>query len=87
MQSYHAARSRVIQSLKSATSRITTSFDGWKANNEISDVLGVVAHYLDSDYKLQTIVLGMRDTMGSHTGTNFADYLVDVFSDFEVEGH
>lgn len=87
MESYHAARSRVIQSLKSATSRITISFDGWKANNEILDVLGVVAYYLNSDYKLQTIVLGMRDTMGSHTGTNIADHLVDVLSDFEIEGH
>lgn len=47
----------------------------------------IVAHYLDSDCKLQTIVLGTRDTMGAQTGANIADHLVDVLSDFEIEGH
>jgi hypothetical protein len=86
MDAYNEGRSRVIESIRTATSRLTISFDGWKANNEVLDVLGVVAHYLDKDYTVKTVVLGMRDTLGSHTGDNIADHLADVLNDFEISG-
>lgn len=86
IDSYNRAKTRVIASLQAATSKVTISFDGWKANNEVLDMLGVVAHYLDNDHKLKTVVLSMRDTLGSHTGANIADHLADVLSDFEISG-
>lgn len=86
MKAYHSARTKVIESISKATSRLTISFDGWKANNDLLDLLGVVAHYLDHNHNLKTVVLGLRDTMGSHTGANIADYLSDVLQDFEIAG-
>jgi hypothetical protein len=53
----------------------------------VLDVLGVVAYYLNSDYILQTVVIGIRDIMGSHTGTTIGDHLANVLSDFEIEGY
>jgi hypothetical protein len=87
MESYDASRSTVVESIKKASSKLTISFDGWKANNEVLDVLSVVAHYLNSDYILQTVVIGIRDTMGSHIGTTIGDHLANVLSDFEIEGY
>jgi hypothetical protein len=65
----------------------TISFDGWKANNDVLDLLGVVIHYLRDDYKLHNVVLVMRDTLGSHTGANIADHLFDVLKDYQISGN
>lgn len=86
IDAYNEGRSRVVESIRTATSRLTISFDGWTANNDALDVLGVVAHYLDKDHTVKTVVLGMRDMLGSHTGDNIADHLADVLSDFEISG-
>jgi hypothetical protein len=75
-------RQTIIRSIASARGKVTISFDGWKANNDVLDLLGVVVHYLGDDYKLHNVVLAMRDTLGSHTGANIADHLFDVLKDY-----
>ena len=50
------------------------------------DLLGIVVHYLDSNYQRYAVVLGLRDTLGSHTGANMADHLLSVINDFQI-GH
>lgn len=67
-----------------AKSRITTSFDGWKANTDVLDLLGIVAHYIDRDCKLKTVTLALRDTYGSHTGENMKDHLLDVLREYQI---
>ena len=67
-----------------ATSRLTIAFDGWTANNEVLDLLGIVCHYLDENHKRRAVVLGLRDTLGSHTGANIADHLQSVLQDFSI---
>ena len=74
----------VIAALARAKSGMTISFDGWKADNEILDLLGIVAHYLDDNYRPKSVVLGLRDTMGSHTGENIAQQLIDVLRDYQI---
>lgn len=70
-----------------AKSKLTISFDGWKANNDVLDLLGVVVHYLGDDYKLHNVVLAMRDTLGSHTRANMADHLFDVLKEYQISGN
>jgi hypothetical protein len=43
-------------------------------------------HYLGDGNKLHNVVLAMRDTLGSHTGTNIADHLFDVLKDYQISG-
>jgi hypothetical protein len=76
----------VVKSIASARGKVTISFDGWKANNDVLDLLGVVVHYLGDDYKLHNVVLALRDTLGSHTGENIADHLFDVLKDYQISG-
>jgi hypothetical protein len=80
-------RQTIIRSIASARGKVTISFDGWKANNDVLDLLGVVVHYLGDDYKLHNVVLAMRDTLGSHTGANIADHLFDVLKDYQISGN
>jgi hypothetical protein len=87
MESYDASRSTVVESIKKASSKLPISFDGWKANNEVLDFLNVVAHYLNSDYIIRIVVIGMRDIIGSYIGATIGEYLADVRSDFEIEGY
>ena len=72
----------IIRSIASAKGKVTISFDGWKANNDALDLLRVVTHYIRSDYKVHNVVLAMRDTLGSHTGSNITDHLFDVLGDY-----
>ena len=50
------------------------------------DLLGIVVHYLDSNYQRRAVVLGLCDTLGSHTGANMADHLLSIINDFSI-GH
>ena len=79
-------KQRIMDSIASARSKVTISFDGWKANNDVLDLLGVVAHYIGDDYKVHNVVLAMRNTLGSHTGANIADLLFDVLKDYQING-
>ncbi|KAF4547224.1 Hypothetical protein D9617_52g060450 [Elsinoe fawcettii] len=81
---HRAAKDAVIQSLAHAKSGITISFDHWKANNDILDLLGVVAHYLDREYKPKTVVVALKDALGSHTGDNIAEQLIEVLRDYDI---
>lgn len=85
-QCFDHNKDKVKQSLATAKSGLTISFDGWKANNDVLDLLGVVAHFIDSDYKLRTIVIGLRNTYGSHTGANIAQHLFEVLHDYQIRG-
>jgi hypothetical protein len=87
VDAYTSAKVKVIKSIANSTSKLTISFDGWKANNDALDLLGVVAHYLGDDNKLHNVVLAMCDTLGSHTGANMADQLFDVLKDFQISGN
>jgi hypothetical protein len=45
-----------------------------------------VCHYLDENYTRRAVVLGLRDTLGSHTGANMADHLLSVIQCFGISG-
>ena len=84
LQAYEDAKVKVSESLAKQTSGLTISFDGWKANNEVLELLGIVAHYLDENHCRRAVVLGLCDTLGSHSGANMADHLSATLRDFSV---
>jgi hypothetical protein len=51
----------------------------------VLDLLGIVCHHLDDTYKRRAIVLSLRDTLGSYTGSNMADHLLQVIRDFSID--
>jgi hypothetical protein len=87
IEEYIWHRSTIINSIAIAKSKLTISFDRWKANNDVLDLLGVVVHYLRDDDKLYNVVLTMRDTLRSHTRANMADHLFDVLKEYQISSN
>jgi hypothetical protein len=85
IQAYEESKVLVSQSIAKRTSGLTISFDAWKANNEVLELLGIVAHYLDENHCRRAVVLRLRDIFGSHTGANMADHLSATLKDFSVK--
>jgi hypothetical protein len=73
----------VRRSIVTSKSRITISFDGWKSGNQL-DMLGIVAHYIDKDYKVKNVLLALRNTHGSHLGEELSQHLKDVFKEYGI---
>jgi hypothetical protein len=69
--------------LASAKSRITISFDGWKSDNEV-DLLAIMAHLLDANFKPKVILLSLRNTYGSHAGEEIKQQLYDVLTEYRI---
>ncbi|KAM0706152.1 hypothetical protein Q7P35_006701 [Cladosporium inversicolor] len=82
MAEFTKYRPKIIESIVKAKGKVTISFDGWRANNDVLDLLGVVVYYLRDDYKLYNVVLALCDTLGRHTGANIADHLFDVLKNY-----
>lgn len=85
-QSFNEHQALVKRSLAATNSGFTISFDAWKTNNEVLDLLGVVIHYIDETYRLRNIVIGLRNTMGDHTGANQAEHLFSVLHPYGIGG-
>ncbi|KAI7720022.1 hypothetical protein KC353_g2500 [Hortaea werneckii] len=83
MQAASDANSTVEKSLRRAASSITISFDNWTANNGL-DFLGVTAHYLDASLHPRALLLGLRDTRGSHTGESVAEEVLRLIHDYDI---
>jgi hypothetical protein len=86
MDEFNKHQQAIVRSIAHAKGKVTIFFDGWKANNDVLGLLGVIVHYLEDDNKLHNVVLAMRDTLGSHTGSNIADHLFDVLKDYQISG-
>ena len=84
VDAYKEAKPKVVRSITNSASKLTISFDRWKANNDALDLLRVVVHYLRDDDKLHNVVLTMCDSLGSHTGANIANNLFDVLKDYQI---
>lgn len=83
MQAASGAKEKIEKSLSQAASSITISFDNWTADNGL-DFLGVSAHYLDASLCPRAILLGLRDTRGSHSGESIAEEVLRVINDFDI---
>jgi hypothetical protein len=84
LKAYDDAKLVVSTRLLKATSGLTISFDGWTANSKVLDLLGIMVHYIDDDYKRRAVVLSLCDKLGSHTSANMADHLLSVIQDFSI---
>ena len=49
-----------------------------------TDFLGVTAHYLDASLRPRVILLGLRDTRGSHSGESIAEEVLRVIHDYSI---
>jgi hypothetical protein len=83
MEYYRAAKDVVKHQLHNTVSKIHISCDMWSSPNGHA-FLGVVAHWTNDKYTLQTSLIGLPNVRGEHTGTNIAKSLIDVFEQYDI---
>ena len=71
-------RLQVIQSfIKRAKSKIHLTFDLWSSPNKLA-LSAVVAHFISDKYRVESVLLGLPQVHGAHSGENIAVSVKDV---------
>jgi hypothetical protein len=74
----------LVALLLKSKSRIHLSFDLWSAPNHYS-MLGIVCHFVDTQFKVRTILLGMKRLFGPHSGDNMAQLVITTIQLYRLE--
>ena len=64
-------------------SKVYFAFNLWTSRNLLS-LNGIVAHFLNKDFKARCILLLTLEQLGSHAGINIADRVSKVINDFKI---
>lgn len=80
---YVAAQSQVKQILVEARSRIHISFDLWTSPNGYA-LCAICAHFVGSNVRNNTVLLGLKRMKGPHSGENIAEVMIPVLKEYEV---
>jgi hAT family C-terminal dimerisation region/BED zinc finger len=84
MRQYHSLKSStVIPVLRKARTKIHISCDLWTSPNSKA-ILGITAQFINEGGILQSLVLGMKEVVGEHTGENIAQYVIEVLKDYGI---
>ena len=83
IRSYNNERTRVIQAVQSALSKIHFTVDLWTSTNNLA-LLGIIGHYITENGELRQSILGLREVHGRHTGENQASIVVNVIREFGI---
>jgi len=83
LEQFHRSQQHLARLFRQSKSKIHFTFDLWSSPNYRA-FLGVVAHWLDSNYKLQSTVIGMRRFHGRHTGENQAASFLKVVEPYSI---
>ncbi|ERF72806.1 hypothetical protein EPUS_04241 [Endocarpon pusillum Z07020] len=70
--------------LRKSRGKIYISFDIWTSPNGYA-LVGIVSHFVDDDYQVRAILLGIREVYGEHSGENVGQTVVDVIREFQTE--
>ena len=63
--------------------RISLTFDGWTSSTMIP-FIGVTAHYVDENWRMNTALLFFGELPGSHSGENLAKCLYDIIVEYDI---
>lgn len=72
----------IMEEIKAIKSKISFAHDAWTASNDLP-FLGVSAHFIDDNFKLQNALLDFVPLPGSHTGKR----LNEAFSNVNFENY
>jgi hypothetical protein len=78
---YDKALGVVTETLASAITKINLSFDLWTSKNRLA-LLGVCAHFINSDGDSVTTLLALPRQKGRHSGFNIADTVSAIIAEY-----
>ncbi|XP_078447664.1 putative transcriptional regulator tpeD [Wolffia australiana] len=65
-------------------SSVSLTVDAWTSQNNIA-LLGITAHWIDNNWKICELLLGLRQIKGSYSGSNLATIVVEVAYHYGIE--
>ncbi|GKU14287.1 unnamed protein product, partial [Fusarium langsethiae] len=80
---YYFFRSHIIKTLQQSPSHVHIAFDGWTSRNR-HPLFGIVAFFLDHEFRPQKIVLGLPNLTDRHTGENIAEGVQNILEAFDL---
>jgi hAT family C-terminal dimerisation region len=84
MRQYRTLKvSTVIPILRKSRTKIHLSCDLWTSPNSKA-VLGITAQFINEGGILQSLVLGMREVVGEHSGENMSRYVLEVIKEYDI---
>ncbi len=83
IRTFETQKRRMRQVLQSALSKIHFTVDAWSSPNKLG-ILGIVAHFIDSDGDLVSYCVALREIQGKHSGENQARLVMGVIEDYGV---
>jgi hypothetical protein len=78
---YNDHKEKTKQFIQVSRSKVHISCDLWTSPNSLA-ILGVVAHFISADNRLQHRVLALRNIDGEHNGENLAEAIIQVVEDW-----
>ena len=82
---FQHAKMLVKENLAMARSEIHYSFDLWTSPN-CKAMLAIIGHWTAADSSLKTVLLGIREIHGRHTGSNIGSVLLPLFDELDIIG-
>lgn len=83
MRTFQQEKEYTKLALQSALSSIHFTLDLWSSPNSHA-LLGIVSHFTDEHGKLRSLVLGLPELQGEHSGENMASVFIDLLEDYQV---
>jgi hypothetical protein len=83
LKSYRIYKHVVKQSIAESLSKIHISFDLWTSDNNTA-INGVTATFVDTEFEPHTIVLGIPEQQGAHTGDNIGSQIIEILKDYGI---
>ena len=84
MRSYEKEKKEIEKSLPQARSLIHYTMNLWTSPNHIA-LLGIVAHFADSNRCLNRILLALQEIEGVHSGENQCRTFVAVLEEYGIQ--
>ena len=82
MDSFKKTKDEVRVMIQQSKSNIHLSFDLWTSNNSLA-LLGIIAHFVDDQHQIRTVMLVLRRVKGAHTGENLAVILAQIIHEYD----
>jgi hypothetical protein len=82
---YNEALVSVESALQRASTKINLSFNLWSSPGRHLSLLGIVAHYLDDEFKPRTVLLALPCIQESHTAANLSIQIASILRHFKID--
>jgi len=84
MNEYYKMKNNLKKILNENESKFSFTIDGWTAPN-FESYYGVTIHFIDNNWKFQSLALDFVPSNGKHTGKDIANFFLNILKDYSIE--